>query len=447
MRNILVFILLNLIPFCQLSCQIANPGNCLLSGNDLEFLKKLTQDVLESSRIYPGQKISPDFGPNNTGGILVRPGGRDCYPAFWIRDYAMSLESGFVTETEQKHMLELTASTQCDRTWITKAGSMVPAGAIADHIRIDDSRPVYYPGTFDYDNQGGKTWGMVPPYCDQYFFIHMAHYYVKSASSAEYLLAEINGIRLIDRLEMAYNMPPTRQDGVLVYTNDDFRGVDFGFRDVIYITGDLCLPSLLKYRASVEMAEMYDMIGRNDKAGIYRNIAGRIRNEIRQVFYDERGMLLASTGCSSQPDVWSTALAVYFKVLEESDMKKSCLFLRDSHKNGTLSKRGNIRHILTSDDFSDLTAWEKSLAKKGTYQNGAYWGTPTGWVCYAIAMVDVTAAEKLAKEYIDDLREGDYRKGNEFGAPWECYNEDSQQNSVYLTTVSCPYAVFSRKWP
>lgn len=419
-------------------------NNSLLSKSDFEFLKALTRDVLESSRIYPGQKISPDFGGNNTGGILIRPGGRDCYPAFWIRDYAMSLESGFVTDQEQKHMLMLTASTQCDQSWISKAGSLIPAGAIADHIRIDDSKPIFYPGTYDYKNQGVKTWGMVPPYCDQYFFIHMAYFYVKTTAHPDFLLNEINRVRLIDRLEMAYKVPPTQQDGVIVFTTDDFRGVDFGFRDAIYITGNLCFPSLLKYRASVELAEMFELINRTDKAEDYRIIASRLKIEIPQIFYDNRGMLLASTGKSKQADVWSTALAVYFDVLEDDRMKKTCRFLSDAYKDGTLANRGNIRHVLTCDDFSDSTAWERSLAVKNTYQNGAWWGTPIGWICNAIAKVDVSAAKQLAKEYIDDLRSGDYRKGAEYGAPWECYNAGNAQNAVYLTTVSCPYIVFKQ---
>lgn len=64
---------------------------------------------------------------------------------------------------------------------------------------------------------------------------------------------------------------------------------------------------------------------------------------------------------------------------------------------------------------------------------------------YAIAKSDVSAAKHLAKEYIDDLLAGDYRKGPQFGAPRECYNADTAQNSVYLTPVSCPYIVFKRK--
>lgn len=442
----LLFAISVLIVFCCIhrASGQTNQSTRLLSNVDFEYLKNLTKDVMESSRIFPGQKISDEFGPNNTGGILIRPGGRSSYPAFWIRDYAMSLEAGFVTKEEQKHMLQLTASTQCDQTWITNSGSLVPDGAIADHIRIDDAKPIFYPGTYDYEAQGGKKWGMTPPYCDQFFFIHMAYYYVKSSSDLQYLSSEINGIKLVDRLEMAFKVPPTRQNGVIVYTTDDFRGVDFGFRDVIYITGDLCFPSILKYKAALELAELFEMTNQPEKAELYKMIAKRLKTEIPKVFSDARGMLLASTGKSSQADVWSTALAVYLGVLEGDNLNKTCLFLSDAYKNGTMAKRGNIRHILTSDDFSESTAWESSIAQKNDYQNGAYWGTPTGWVCHAIARVDEETAKQLAKEYIDDLRAGDYRKGAEFGAPWECYNSKSAQNAVYLATVACPFIVFSR---
>jgi hypothetical protein len=417
----------------------------LLSKTDMAYLEGLTRDVMESSRIYPGQKITDEFGNNNTGIVLIRPGGRSSYPAYWIRDYAMSIESGFVTAEEQKQLLLLTAKTQCDQTWISHAGSMIPVGAIADHIRIDDSKPIFFPGTYDYREQGGKTWGMTPPYCDQYFFIHMAYYFVTTAASPKFLFQQINGIQLIDRLEMAYKVPPTRQDYVLVYTTEDFRGVDFGFRDVITMTGDLCLPSLLKYRASLELAELFELLHLEDKAKSYRDIAAKLKQAIPKIFYDSRGMLVASTGKSKQADVWSTVLAVYFGVLEGDQLMQTSLFLCKAYRSGTLSSKGNIRHILTTDDYNDSTAWEHSLAGKNTYQNGAYWGTPTGWVCYAMAKTDITAAKQLAKEYIDDLRAGDYRKGPEFGAPWECYNKDAPQNAVYLASVSCPYIAFKKQ--
>lgn len=415
----------------------------ILNVDDFKFLEGLTKNVLEDSRIYPGQSISKDFGPNNTGGVLIRPGGRDCYPAFWIRDYAMSLECGFVPPEEQKHMLMLTASTQCNQTMITKGGCMIPLGAIADHIRIDDGLPVYFPGTYSYEDQGTLNWGAFPPYCDQFYFIHMAYFYAKQSSGYKFLLDEINGLPLIDRLEIAYKVPPTRIGNPIVYTTENLRGVDFGFRDAIVMTGDLCFPSILKYQASIELAHLFKKINNKPKSEEYKIRAEILKKNILNLFWDQRGMLTASTGKSNQADVWSTALAVYLGIIEGDMLKKTCQFLADAFLDGTLAYKGNIRHVLTSDDYSNTTAWEHAKAKKNTYQNGAYWGTPTGWVCYAIAKVDFEAARKLAGEYLEDLKANDYRKGENYGAPYECFHPSgNKQNPVYLTTVTCPYTVF-----
>ena len=440
MRKTLALILLCLVFGINLNAQ--NNNSNLLSDSDFKYLEGLTKDVVERSRIQPKQVISKEFGGNNSGGTLIKPGGSEAYPAFWIRDYAMSIESGFINLQEQKHMLLMTASGQCDQTWITDGGCMIPMGAIPDHMRIDDSKPIYFPGTYDYKGQGNKKWGMMPPYCDQFFFIDMAYFYTKNSASTRLLNEKINGVTLIDRLELAYKTPPTKQDGVIVYATEDFRGVDFGFRDVITITGELCMPSLLKYKASLELAELFDLLKKKDKAACYRINAKRLKEEIPLRFSDSRGMLLASTGKSSQADIWSTVMAIYYGIIEGEQALNASRTITDGYKKGLLAKAGNIRHIFIGEDFSEKSAWEKSLVRKGDYQNGGYWGTPTGWVCYTMAKTDPEAAKQLAKEYIENLRAGDFRKGGTFGEPWECYNLEAPQNSIYMTTVTSPYTVF-----
>lgn len=418
-------------------------GEKLLTGDDLPFLAQLTEAVMEASRIYPGDSVSAGFGQNQTGGTLIRPGGRDCYPAFWIRDYALSLESGFVSRQEQEHMLLLTASTQCDQTWITKNGSLVPLGAIADHIRIDDALPIYFPGTYSYEDQGTPEFGKVPPFGDQFLFIHMAWYFVKQFSDLSILDRQVNGRTLIDRLELAFRMVPADKHE-LVYTTEELRGIDFGFRDVQVITGKLCFPSVLKFRAARQLSELLVLSGYPDKALEYEAVASSIRHHLASVFMSENGWLLASTGRSAQPDVWSTALAVYYDVLSADASLRASQALADACHAGTISYKGNIRHIPTSGDYSEHSAWEISYAGKNTYQNGAYWGTPTGWVCAAISKVDPKAARQLAREYVDDLRITDFRQGPDYGGPYECFHPETGnlQNPVYLTTVSCPFAVF-----
>ena len=417
----------------------------ILCTNDLVFLEQMVKNVMEASRIYPGQKISKDFGPNQTEGVLIRPGGRTSYPAFWIRDYAMSIETGYVSEKEQKHMLDLTASTQSDSLIRTKWGTSIPKGSIADHIRIDDGKPIYFPGTYSFENQGEKKWGMQPPFCDQFFFIQMAYFYVKSFSKTPTLSKEINGVKLINRLEQAYQMPPSHPRSHLVQVDETNRGVDFGFRDAIYITGKLCYASLLKYQAAKQMAYLYGTMGNKSKALRYQQEANLLKISIISTFSDARGMLRASTGISAQADVWATSLAINLGVLTGKSRLKAAQYLRDAYLRGELSQKGNIRHVVQSDDFSATSAWEKSVVPINTYQNGAYWGTPVGWVCLAIAYVDLPSAQKLAKEFIQELREGDFRKGDTFGSPWECFNDKLTQNPVYLTSVAVPLIIFKKK--
>lgn len=428
----------------DLKAQSPNTSS-FLSDVDFTYLKSLTSAVLDSSRIHPKQYISKEFGKNNTGGILIRPGGRNSYPSFWIRDYAMSLESDLVSLEEQEHLLMLTASTQCNQTKITKGGSMIPYGAIADHIRIDNSLPIYFPGTYSYENQGTETWGKTPPYSDQFLFIHMAWYYIKTTSLKETLLQTVHGMTLIDRLELAFKVPPAGNNQ-LVYTTTDFRGVDFGFRDAQQITGYLCYPSILKYRAANELSYLFSILNLPEKVLFYKNIAQQIKTAIPLTFLASNGMLKASTEKSQQNDVWSTALAVYLNAIDLNTKKECSTALAEAYKKGTLSYRGNIRHILTSDDFNKTTAWEHSVSKLNTYQNGSYWGTPVGWVCFAIAQTNLGIAKKLAKEYIDDLRSTDFRKGGTNGGPYECFHPTTGnlQNPVYLTTVSNPYGVFKK---
>lgn len=413
----------------------------LVSKSDLDFLKELTQAVIDSSRILPNQRISPDFGPNQTGGTLIRPGGRSSYPAFWIRDYAMSVGTGMMSWEEQKHMLMLTATTQNDVLRKTKFGSIIPRGAIADHIRIDDGQAIYFPGTYSVENQGETRWGYQPPLDDVFYFIQMAYEYVKQSKDLTILDQPIRGNSLFQRLLLALEAVPINPVNQLVSVHEKNRGVDFGFRDAIHITGDLCFSSLLRYQALLQIAELYQWKGNRVEFRQMQSRAGYVKQQIIRVFLNSTGMLKASTGKSAQSDVWSTAWAVYLGVLHGKDAMKASQRLNSAYLDKELAYRGAVRHVLKSDDFSEKTAWEGSLVKKDTYQNGAYWSTATAWVAYTMSLSPNSKAKHLIDEFIQDLKQGDFRKGKEFGAPWECFTDTSQQNPVYMTSVSVPYQV------
>jgi hypothetical protein len=417
----------------------------LLSPDDLAFLTDMAKATLESSRVAPGAMVGK-IGPNTSGGTLIRPGGREDYPAFWIRDYAMSVECGIIPAEEQLHALRYTAAHQVDKETSLPTGSVLPVGSIADHISFGGV-PIFFPGILeDSEKQGGPQWGILPSLDDHFYFVRMAALYFKAAGSAEFLKEDINGKPLIDRLEAAYAMPPNDPGTGVVRVEEKNRGVNFGFFDCVTHTGDLFFASVLKYRAATDLAVLFDALGRAEQAKTYRDNAARLRDTLPKRFPADRGILRASTGLSAQPDVWGTAFAVYVGALPPDVEKAACEGLATALKNGTIAWKGGIRHVPTDADFSKKGAWEKALAGKNTYQNGAYWDTPTGWVCFAVAKADPGAAKALAKDLVDELREGDFRKGEEFGSPWECFHPDKnhRQNPIYLASVTAPLDAFQR---
>lgn len=199
------------------------------------------------------------------------------------------------------------------------------------------------------------------------------------------------------------------------------------------MTGDLLYPSVLKFRAAKQLADIFDRIGDETMRNGYSQIAISIQEAVPVVFEDPSGLLRAASGSSNQPDVWGTALAIYEGVLQGEARDIACQALAAAYEEGTLSYRGNIRHVLTSHDFDSDRVWERSMAPKNRYQNGAYWGTPVGWVAYAIHQVNPKAARKLVSEYIAELKENDYRKGVAFGAPYECFSPDGYTQTPFTS--------------
>jgi len=411
----------------------------------MQFAETLTADVLEASRVYPGQSVA-GYGPNATGGTLIRPGGRDCYPSYWIRDFAMSLECGLVSPAEMEHALRLTASRQQSSDWHTPSGSLVPRGAIADHITFD-GKPIFFPGSMDYDKQG-QPWGYYPSLDDHFFFVDIAWQLISQGNRLDILDAVIEGMSLLDRLDLAFAVPSVDADTQLVCCDEEKRGVSFGFTDIVVHTGYLLFCSLLRFRAAKQLAQMHQLRGAQQRAQAYEAIAQTAATSIRSTFALENGLLKASTGKSSQVDVWGSAFAVYCGLWDGEDGQRACRALAHALSQGTIAWRGNIRHVPTDGDHSAESAWEQVVGQwpKNHYQNGAYWNTPTGWVCYAVAQVDQRAARQLATEYVDQLREDDFRQGPKFGAPYECIHPqgDHRQNPVYLTSMTCPLAAFKR---
>jgi hypothetical protein len=379
---------------------------------------------------------------------LVRPGGRDCYPAFWIRDFAMSLESGFISPVEILNHLRLTAEKQNGpQTRYLKNGLQIPPYAIADHINFDGSA-AFYPGTMNSgDDQGDGNFGHLPPADDHFEFIHMAYVLHARTQSADFLNEIINGLSIIDRLVFAFESPVSDPATEMVTTTESLRTVGFGFCDTIHMTGDLLFASILRYRAAKELSELCRSLHRNDQAAGFDRIAATIRKNLTTVFADtekNEGWLLAATKVCRQPDIWGTLYALYLNLLDGEGKSRAVQAVIDAVRAKTIVCQGALRHVPVNRDFSADSSWEKTAGvARNQYQNGAWWHTPTGWLIAVLASTAPDLARTVFEQYIDHLRVGDFRKGSSFGSPWECFYDETNwwQNPVYMTSVTLPYAV------
>src|SRR4051812_23575207 len=103
-------------------------------ADDVKFLREMARDVIEASRVRPGQRVG-DSPANTLGHTVIRPGGRDCYPAVWVRDFSMSLDCGLIPKEEIEQHFRLFVSKQNGATERRlKSGAIIPPFAVPDHV-------------------------------------------------------------------------------------------------------------------------------------------------------------------------------------------------------------------------------------------------------------------------------------------------------------------------
>jgi hypothetical protein len=424
------------------------PEAQLFPAADLKFLRELTRDVVEQSRVKAGSRVGS--APTNTCGFtLIMPGGRGGYPAFWIRDFAMSLESGFITSEEMLQHLRLTARCQNGPGPRTlKHGLIIPPFAVPDHINFDGSA-VFYPGTYSPgEDQGNGSYGILPPVDDHFEFVHIAYWLFKSAGKTDFLHETMNGMTILERLEAAFNAPTIDSRTGLVVTDDARRAVGFGFCDAIYFTGSMLFPSLLRYRAAGELAALGEAAGRHEKVADYRSAQERIARNLADTFSEPdrlHGWLMAATKVGRQPDVWGTLYALHLGVLKGPDADHAMQAVLDAVRDGSILREGAVRHVPTNYNALRLSAWVRTAGVPlNRYQNGAYWHTPTGWLIKTVQRQDPQLALRLFADYIHHLRKNDYRLGPGHDGPWECFGpNDYAQNGIYMTSVTLPWSLLA----
>ena len=296
------------------------------------------------------------------------------YEAFWLRDYSYMLE----TCADAFTPAELAAACRL----FVKASDATGAGV--DCVKFT-GEPVYQPG---YGRMGSK------PVADGSQFTVNVAYLTWKQSQDRQLLAEIMA-DLIRTMNAVPLNPQTHLVHISTAPGEDRCA--YGFTDSIAKRGDVFFCSLLYFQAAQRLAMMLDALGRTADARHWREVAAITRTHINQVFWDAgRGLYLAATLQCRQPDLWGSAFAVWLNVASPEQARRISGYFKAHYQQ--ICQNGQIRHLPGGE------YWENESCPRDTYQNGAYWATPTGWFVHTLALTDPNLARQTVVELVMDFR-------------------------------------------
>ena len=331
------------------------------------------------------------------------------YEAFWLRDFAYTLE-GSIDSYSEKELREA-----C-KIFIR---SIRADGAGVDCVAFD-GRPIYEPGF--------GTLGANPVADGSQFTIAVAWHTYQKTKDSEFL-GEI-----IDALIKTMNAVPRNHKTRLVHIKDDeWDRCPYGFTDTVRMQGDILFCSLLYVEASYRLSDLLNALDRKDDAVRWKREANAIAKSIRKVFWDsDAGLFRAATVRCREHHIWGSAFAVYLGVADHGQSRAIAGYFRDNYSQ--IVQKGQIRHLPGG------VYWETCVAAHDTYQNGAYWATPTGWFVYTLDLVDPKLADQTVIDLVTDFREN--------GACEWVFGEKHRLPN-YLASASLPlagiYAMIERR--
>ena len=129
--------------------------------------------------------------------------------------------------------------------------------------------------------------------------------------------------------------------------------------------------------------------------------------------------LRASTGISSQPDVWGNFSRPTHGVIPDRQRVALLQTIIEALDDGSIEYQGALRHVPLDADFSAETMWEQARGPHNQYQNGAFWHMPTGWLIEVLRDSHPDYAFKIFNNYIDHMKTEE-QQGHQAQTSWEC---------------------------
>ncbi|MBD3353811.1 MAG: hypothetical protein GF364_20180 [Candidatus Lokiarchaeota archaeon] len=331
-----------------------------------DFVRQKMRELVEKSRI------------NIQNYLVNTPDGVQAYKGCWVRDFTMLCESNIsIIDAEFiKQGLDL---------FFTNQGSN---GEIPDWVPYTKHKPVVY-------HLFNKHHFLDNPF----WLVRLMVLYLQKSNNVNYFIKHEDDLLQGLKSENLWN----NLDLLLQIDERNLRD-DWGFTDCIKKTGVVLFSNLLKIDALRSFSIIYGYMDEKDKYEFYREQCSELVAKLDVLWDPHESLYYSATEVGRKIDIWGNAFAVYINALPEPRERKiaNSIFLnRDK-----FVWNGQIRHLYRGVFWDEFLPGAENLAKHlNTYQNGAYWGTPAGWVAYAFEKAKAGAGRDLLIDLLSFYKE------------------------------------------
>lgn len=350
----------------------------------------------ETKKLIEGCIIKSHSGVN-----MYTPDGKATYAALWTRDFAYMIEyaSDLLPLNDIRSGIQYLIDSADENGWIPD--------------RVEKNGVARYTAGFDFP--------ALPNLDNGCFLIMAADGYLKLIDERE---AKEVFLEWKEALCRGIDCLPKDENGFIINDTQPPHST-YGFTDTVYKTGLLAYETLLLWKAQKLLCDWLLKVGLS--ADKYLESINLIEKQFLNSFVMENGMLKAATEICNQTDVWASCFAVSIGFPMPDEAKKRIAeWLIENFD--SVVESGQIRHM----PYGEF--WDRTIIpiEKGTYQNGAFWATATGWFYDAIVDYNRELAQKLVNDVL---------KYFETYGIFECVNGEYRKLDTYVVSATNIYGL------
>jgi hypothetical protein len=328
----------------------------------------------------------------------------EAYPALYLRDFTYMAESApeFIPLEHLRDIISLLAA------------HLSPEGLCPERISNE--------GEVIYVCHGGRPVADSP-----LFFAKLVRSYLRRGGETGLL----SGIFPV--LERAFSTVPVEASTGLVWIDPAHPHTAYGFTDTIAITGRHLFCSLLRFEAAEALAELAGRLKHREAVERHTAEAARIRASLEHLWSPEHGLYLAGSVDCRQADVWGSAYAGVIGALDPGRRRRVADTLHA--RRGCFLLRAQVRHLLLP-EFWQRRVVVAEWTEPGTFQNGPYWATASGWMAEMFELAAPGAGIALLRGLVADF---------EANGIWECIGPKGYARVANNLSSAClPYAAWKK---